>query len=176
MKKIEGLIVLCIFTISAAFAQSKTVSGTVADENGKPIPFATVSVKDKKAAVAADGDGKFYISNISAADALVISAAGYITKSINVGGQNVINVVLAAKSSTQLNEVVITALGIKRQPREIGYSTARIKSEELTQAKIIDIATGLSAKIAGLQVNLVNNSINPDVRIVSRGNHSLQGK
>src|SRR5258705_937504 len=175
MKKKTGLLVLYMLCCCLAFSQNKTISGTITDENGKSIPFATISVKGKKTSVSADGDGKFYISNISSSDVLVISAAGYSSKEIAAGNASSIDIVLIPKGSTQLSEVVVTALGIKRQPKEVGYSTARIKADELTQAIIIDIGTGLSAKIAGLQVNLVNNGINPDVRIISRGNHSLLG-
>jgi TonB-linked SusC/RagA family outer membrane protein len=147
----------------------------VRNEKGDPVPFASIVLKGRKTGVATDGDGQFKISNVSPGTVLVVSAAGYAPKELVTGNDAMYTVSLVSKGAEQLNEVVVTALGIKRQPREVGYSTARIKSEELTQAKIIDLGTGLSAKIAGLQVNLTNNGINPEVRIVSRGNHSLQG-
>jgi TonB-linked SusC/RagA family outer membrane protein len=159
----------------AAYAQNKTISGSVRNEKGDPVPFASVTIKGKRSGVSTDGDGKFILQNIATGTTLVVSATGYASNELLLDGNVAYIVTLTSKASEQLNEVVVTALGIRRQPREVGYSTARIKSEELTQAKIIDLGTGLSAKIAGLQVNLVNNGINPDVRIVSRGNHSLQG-
>ena len=75
----------------------------------------------------------------------------------------------------QLTEVVVTALGIRRQAKELGYSTSIINSDELNRAKVTNLATGLASKVAGLQVNLVNNGIKQDTRILLRGNRSIQG-
>lgn len=169
------LLVLLLCSLLATMAQNKNISGIVVNDKGEPVPFASIVWKGKKGGVSADADGRFVLQNVAKGTVLVISATGYTNKELVITDAGTYTVPLVAKGTEQLNEVVVTALGIRRQPREVGYSTAKIKSEELTQAKIIDLGTGLSAKIAGLQVNLVNNGINPDVRIVSRGNHSLQG-
>lgn len=169
------LLTVMVCSIYTVLAQMKSISGVILGAKGDPVPFASVIVKGKKYGLTADADGRFVMQNIAKGTVLIISATGYNATELVVGELSNYTVSLLSKGTEQLNEVVVTALGIRRQPREVGYSTAKIKSEELTQAKIIDLGTGLSAKIAGLQVNLVNNGINPDVRIVSRGNHSLQG-
>jgi TonB-linked SusC/RagA family outer membrane protein len=174
MKKL-GMLVGSLFLVFMTLAQNKNIKLIIRNEKDDPVPFATIIIKGKKVGYSADGDGIFAMPNNTKGATLIISAAGYVPKEFVLGDESIYTVTLTSKGTTQLNEVVVTALGVKRQPRELGVSTASIKSEELTQAKIINLATGLSAKVAGLQVNLVNNGINPDVRIVSRGNHSLQG-
>jgi TonB-linked SusC/RagA family outer membrane protein len=174
MKKLSMLLVSLSFVI-ISLAQNKNIKLIIRNEKGDPVPFASVAVKGKKTGAMADGDGLFTMQNNTKGTTLVISAVGYSLQELVLGDETIYTVSLSSKGTAQLSEVVVTALGVKRQPRELGVSTASIKSDELTQAKIINLATGLSAKIAGLQVNLVNNGINPDVRIVSRGNHSLQG-
>jgi len=82
---------------------------------------------------------------------------------------------VASSGVTTINEVVVTALGIRRQAKELGYSTFTIRSEELTMAKVTNVATGLAAKVSGLQVNLINNSVKADTRITLRGNRSILG-
>lgn len=173
MKKVIVIFLLLLCSTQVLFSQNKIVKGVITDENQKPIDGASVLIKGSKVGVAADSKGQFSIS-AKPSDILLISAIGFESKQQKVGTASVINISLLGTANT-IEDVVVTALGIKRQPKELGVSTARIKGDELTQAKIIDLSTGLSAKIAGLQVNLVNNGINPDVRIVSRGNHSLTG-
>jgi TonB-linked SusC/RagA family outer membrane protein len=175
MKKTTALLLLLMLFVAQAFAQNKNVTGTVTTEKGEPVSFASIVIKGKRSGVTADADGRFSLQNVPKGTTLVISGVGYLQQEIVFNNENTISVSLKSKGNDQLNEVIVTSLGIKRQPREVGFSTARIKADELTQAKIIDLATGLSAKIAGLQINLVNNGVNPDVRIVSRGNHSLAG-
>ena len=71
--------------------------------------------------------------------------------------------------------VVTTALGIQRQAKELGYATTKVNNKELTQAKVVNVATGLEGKVSGLQINLADNGVNPATRIVLRGNRSLTG-
>jgi TonB-linked SusC/RagA family outer membrane protein len=172
LKKMLFLISFIAFA-GIAFAQ-KTITGRVSNEKGDPVPFASVKLKGTKLGTSADENGQFRIQ-ARPGDVLQITSSGVEPKEISVGDDAVIFITMNSKANTQLNEIIVTALGVRRQPRELGVSTATIKADELTQAKITNLATGLSAKVAGLQVNLVNNGINPDVRIVSRGNHSLQG-
>lgn len=173
MRKFFLLFVFFSISVTSLFAQ-KTITGRVINEKGDPVPFASVKLKGTKLGTSADENGTFRIQ-AKAGDVLQISSSGVEPKDVVVGDAAAITITMNSKVNTQLNEVIVTALGVKRQPRELGVSTSTIKADELTQAKIISLATGLSAKVAGLQVNLVNNGINPDVRIVSRGNHSLQG-
>src|SRR5204863_8448927 len=126
-----------------------------------------------KNAVQADANGAFSIK-IGQNSKLVVTAAGHGTQTVTPSG-NSADITLTT-TETQMQEVVITtALGIQRQAKELGYATAKVTNKELTQAKVIDVATGLAGKVSGLQVNLTNNSVNPATRVVLRGNRSLTG-
>ncbi|HMH34536.1 MAG TPA: SusC/RagA family TonB-linked outer membrane protein, partial [Puia sp.] len=83
--------------------------------------------------------------------------------------------VTVSRQTSNLTEVVVTSLGIQRQAKELGYATAKVNNKELTQAKVIDVSTGLQGKVSGLQVNLTNNGVDPATRIVLRGNRSITG-
>ena len=165
MKKLFSCL-LALFFYAGLFAQNGTIAGRISNEKGDPVPFASVKIKGSKSATSADENGFFRIQ-AKKGDVLQISSSGVTAKDEVVGDATLLAVTMTSKANSQLNEVIVTALGVKRQPRELGVSTATIKADELTQAKIVNLATGLSAKVAGLQVNLVNNGINPDVRIVS---------
>lgn len=164
------LMLLCSVIV---FAQNRTITGKVTNEKGEPVPFSSVVIKGSVKGISTDSEGNFKLE-AKRGDILVVSATGLLPKEFTVGDENVIDVTLTVQRSN-LSEVVVTALGIKRQPKELGYSTTKIGSQELTQAKVTNIATGLAAKVSGLQINLVNNGVKPDVRITLRGNRSLLG-
>jgi len=175
MKKILfSLLAALLFLAMDATAQTRSVSGTITDAVGNPVPFATVKIKGSRQGVSADANGAYVIHKVSEGATLVISSVGFDTKEVQATG-NVLNVALV-RNSKELSEVVVTtALGIKRQPKELGYATVKLNNDEVTQAKGTNIATGLAAKVSGLQINLVNNSVKPDVRITLRGNRSILG-
>jgi TonB-linked SusC/RagA family outer membrane protein len=173
MRKIVGLLVFMLFIGVVARAQGK-ISGTVRDQNGDPVPFATVNVKGTKVSVAADASANFTIPAKSG-DVLVITAVGLQNQEVTVGNSLTVTVVLT-RTTGNINDVVVTtALGIQRQSKELGYSTAKVTARDLTQAKVTNVGTGLAAKVSGLQVNLINNGVKPDIRITLRGNRSILG-
>ncbi len=146
----------------------KTISGKVTDEKGNPIPFATVSVGP--VGLSADANGNYAI-NARQGDVLKYSAAGFEAKESRVANNQTMNAVIP--TTPALEEVVVTAIGVRRQMREVGYSTTTIKSEELNQPKVTNVATGLAAKVSGLQINGVNNGVASDTRITLRGERSI---
>jgi TonB-linked SusC/RagA family outer membrane protein len=175
MKKLlQSLFILC-FTFFTAAAQERTISGTVtSSEDGLPIPGTSVKIKEvPKSGVATGADGKFTIKVPANGKTLVISSIGFAPREIPATGSG-IKVVLSPDSKT-LGEVVVTALGIQRTKKSTGYSNENLTSKELTDAKVVNLATGLQSKVSGLQVNLLNNGVNPSTRIVLRGNRSLTG-
>jgi len=173
MRKIVSILTLVLFTSVAAWAQGK-ISGTVRDQNGDPVPFATVNVKGTKVSVAADANANFTIVAKSG-DVLSVSAVGLETAQITVGNTSVINVVMNRTSNVVSDVVVTTALGVQRQAKSLGYSTTKIGNTQLNEAKVTNVASGLSGKVSGLTVNLVNNGVKPDVRITLRGIRSFLG-
>ena len=173
MRKFLTLSAVLVLCSVLAFAQTKVVTGKVTDQQGQPIPFATIRIKGSKQGVSADAEGNYSI-RVNPNQTLIVSGTGISTKEISVGDGTSVNVQVS-RSSTNLTEVVVTSLGVQRQSKELGYATAKINNKELTQAKVTDISTGLAGKVSGLQVNLTNNSVNPTTRVVLRGNRSITG-
>ncbi len=176
MRKFLTLLTVLILSSSLVYAQTRTISGKITDGKGDAVAFASVKIKGTKKGTAADGNGFFTIAVEKTGEVtLVISAQGFETKEVPVGSSNVLDVSLK-QSTTQLQEVVVTTgLGIKRQSREVGYSTAAIGNTELNQAKVINAATGLTGKVSGLLIQTGDNSVNPQVRVTLRGNRSILG-
>lgn len=155
-------------------AQTRIISGKVTEKSGDVVPFATVAVKGLKSSVVAGADGAYSI-HAKTGDVIVVTAVGFQDGEATVGSDNVLNIVLTKTANTLNDVVVTTALGIQRQAKELGYSTTRVTSADLTQAKVTNVATGLAGKVSGLQINLVNNGVKPDVRVTLRGNRSILG-
>ena len=157
----------------SVFAQTKTTTGRITDQQGQPVPFATILIKGTKTAASADADGNFTIK-AKPGDILVVSGAGMTAKEASVTGSGPVNVQVSRKESN-MTEVVVTALGIQRQAKELGYSTAKVSGKELTQAKPISAVNGLTGKVSGLQVSTTNNGVFAPTRVTLRGNRSLTG-
>ena len=176
-KQVLSLFMFLFLGLSQLMAQNKNVTGKViGSDDGLPIPGVSVRIKGTTKASVTASNGNFTISATPDA-VLQFSFLGYITQEITVGSQTAISVKLASDSK-QLNEVVVTtALGIKRKAKEIGYATQEVKGAALTASRPTNLATGLSGKVAGLQINQANNQIDAgdQVRVVLRGNRSFTG-
>lgn len=156
---------------------SQTVSqiqGVVFDETGEPLIGASVQLKGAKMVTVTDIDGKFVIRNSVSHPVLIISYVGYKTQEVAVKGSGEVKVVMEP-SSEQLDEVVVTALGIKRQAKALGYAVQDIKGDAMTEARENNIVNSLSGRIAGLQVTGSGSGSNGSSRIIIRGNNSLSG-
>ena len=137
--------------ISAVAQQSiKTISGTITDSNGEPIIGANVLEKGSTNGTITDINGKFSLS-VPDKSTLIISYIGYVSKAIIVGNQTVFNIQLT-EDTQNLNEVVVTALGIKREEKALGYAVQKVKGDNLTIVKSVDVGTAITGKIAGLNV------------------------
>ena len=173
MRRFLALFMMLILSGVLTFAQNRIVTGRVTDDKGNPVAGATVRLKGSKKGTAADADGNYSI-NAPKGSTLVVSGVGFASKDIPVADAGAVNVTVT-RSGTELTGVVVTGFGQRRQAKQLGYSTAQIGNTELNQAKVTNIATGLAAKVSGLQVNLVNNGVKPDTRITLRGNRSILG-
>ncbi len=176
MKKLFLLIVLFVFAgVSALMAQTKAISGTVTSsvEGEGAIPGVSVSVKGTTIGAITDINGKYSIPNVPQdATTLVFSFVGMKTSEVEINGRSVVDVVLES-DLVGLNEVVVTALGIKREKREITYQTQKVGNEELAAAQPTRATAALAGKVAGLQINVQDNSVNPSTQIVLRGFRSI---
>ena len=154
--------------------QQALVTGTITGKDGNPIPGASISVRGTQRGVSTNAKGEFQIK-AEPGDVLVISAVGYGTTTRTIhSASDVINLTLQEQSG-QLTDVVVTALGIKREARSLGYSDQKVSGQDMIQADPPNIATGLIGKAAGLDVSIPNGVEGSSSRIVIRGNNSLLG-
>ncbi len=158
--------------ISTGPEQPKTVTGTVVDKDNEPLIGVAVRVQGTTLAAATDFDGNFVLNNVPADAVLEVSYVGMQTQFVSLDGRSVINVVLQ-DDSEMLQEVVVTALGIKRDKKALGYAIQELKSEDIIGSREMNVANALSGKITGLQVIKSNNGPGGSSKIVIRGNSSV---
>ncbi len=152
-----------------AFSQTKTVTGRVTDGNGEPVPHATIKVKGSNKGVAADQNGNFSIQADSKT-ILVISAAGFDLQEIPVGASDILAVNL--KSSANMEEVVVTALGIRRSKNTLPYAAQQVKGDDVSKLRTGNAVAALSGKVSGVQITQ-GNGIGTSTNVVVRGVKSL---
>src|SRR5450432_4321950 len=165
-----GILFTCAFHLCA---QVHLVSGSVTGLDGNPVPSATISASPGNSNTVTDENGRFKIS-VAENTVLTITSVGFETKEVQIKNQSAIYITLAPKAKW-LNDVVVTALGIMRKEKDIGYSTTLVRGRDLVQARPISVANGLTGKVSGMQVNTVNNGVFAPTRIILRGNRSLTG-
>jgi iron complex outermembrane receptor protein len=150
------------------------ITGKVTDDQGAPLPGATVKVKGTNAATSTDVNGDFRISVPGKSAVLVVSFIGYNLQEVTVGEKSNITISLSPAVGA-LNSVVVTALGIKREARSLGYSAQTISGVDMDKVNPPNIATGLMGKVAGLNITQPNGVEGASTRIVIRGNNNLYG-
>lgn len=149
MRKIVSFLFLLLLSASVALAQSRTITGKVVDENGNPVPFASVKVKDGKSGVSADANGVFVIKAALGSN-LVISSVGYANKEITVNAETV--TISMVRTQETISEVVVTtAFNIKKDQRTTPYSAQVIKSDALNIIPQSNLNDALAGKVAGVQ-------------------------
>lgn len=168
------LFVFCLFAFQGIQAQT-TVKGVVTDaKSGEALPGVNIIVKGTTNGVSSDLDGKYSINVPSKSTILVFSYVGYVTKEVVVSGSTTIDVSLA-ENANQLGEVVVTALGIKREKKSLTYSAQTVSVGELSEARSLNVANSLSGKVAGLNFSTTGSGVGGSSRITLRGNRSLTG-
>ncbi|CAM1368931.1 TonB-linked outer membrane protein, SusC/RagA family [Tenacibaculum sediminilitoris] len=147
--KFNGILTLLLaLIVQISFAQEKTISGTVSDETG-PLPGVNVLKKGTTLGVETDFNGKFSI-NANTGDVLTFSFVGMKTIEKTVGSSNTMNITMS--SDNILDEVVVTALGIKREKKSLGFAQQTVKAEQLTQTREVDINNSIAGRVAGVQI------------------------
>ena len=158
--------------------QKKRITGQVLDEQGEPLIAATVAIKGTTEKALTDIDGKYTIMTGEASPVIVVSYMGYQTKEVavrwtmNNGEWSLTNVTLE-ENSEQLDEVIVTALGIKREKKMLGYAVQDLKSEQLNLTGDPSVTSALSGKIAGVEMNSAPTGLGGSTKITIRGNSSL---
>lgn len=171
--KFNGFLILLIVLASQlTFAQERTVSGTISDYAGLPLPGVSVLVKGTKYGTQTDFDGKYAIKATSS-QVLVFSYIGMKTQEVMASSSS-INVKLK-EDSVELEEVVITALGVKREKKSLGYGVAVVSSDDLIRSGENNVIEGLAGKAAGVQINGSAGLPGASSKILIRGAKSISG-
>ena len=171
MKKISLILVTLLMTCAYAIAQ-RTVTGTIADSDGEPLISASVLVKGTTTGTISDLDGNFTLEVPTDATTLVASYTGYGTKEIDITGVSKIDIVL--EEGTLLDEVLVTALGIEREKKSLGYAAQEVGGEELTRVKDVNFINSLSGKVAGVDIRR-SSTLGGSSSVIVRGFTSLRG-
>lgn len=171
MKRTLFLTVLS-FLVALLGHSQEVFKGKVLDENQVPLPGATVLAKGTTNGVATDFDGNFGIALSSNENILVVSYIGYLSKEVDISGLATTTIVLEPDSQ-QLDEVVVTALGIERQKKSLGYASQELDNEEVVQAREPNLLNGISGKVAGLQITNSPSGLGGSARVSIRGDASL---
>lgn len=152
--------------------EKKQVKGTVTDDTGVPLPGVNVIVKGTTHGSITDLDGHYSLE-VSESNILIFSFVGFDSKEVTVTNKTEINVSLAPQVD-ELEEVVVTAFGIEKEKKSIGYSVQEVKSDELTDTRTTNVGANLSGKIAGVQVN-PSGGLGGSVSVRVRGSSSISG-
>jgi TonB-linked SusC/RagA family outer membrane protein len=173
MKKIYFLMVFSLGLIASVIAQDRTVSGRITSaEDGSPLPGVTVVVKGTTTGTITDTDGNYRLSVPQDGQVLVFSFIGFATYETEIGSRNDISIQMNPET-TQLGEVVVTAVGIETNKAQLGYSIENVKADDIIAAKEPNLVTALTGKVAGVQVVSSAGSPGASANIRIRGSTSI---
>ncbi|MDR6562028.1 MULTISPECIES: SusC/RagA family TonB-linked outer membrane protein [unclassified Arcicella] len=164
-------LMFCSFT---SMTQDLVVKGTVTDKTNSAVPGVAVQIKGTNQGTNTDATGNYKISIPSNAT-LIFSSIGYVTQEIVVGGKSIINVSLVDETKN-LEEVVVTALGIKKEAKKLGYATASVNAEQITTNRQVNFMNGLQGKMAGVNITSLGTGPAGTSKIRIRGQSSFNGQ
>ena len=172
--KFSGILTLLLaFVVQFTFAQEKSISGTVSDNSGMPLPGVNIIVKGTTNGTQTDFDGNYSI-NASSGNILTFTYVGLKSVQITVGAANTINVTME-EDAALLDEVIVTAQGIKREKKALGYAVSEVSAEELENRTEGDVARVLSGKASGVQITSASGTSGSATNVVIRGYTSITG-
>ncbi|WP_240315563.1 SusC/RagA family TonB-linked outer membrane protein [Aquimarina longa] len=166
------LIFLAVLVTQLAVAQESAITGKVTDSGGLALPGVNITIKGTNSGTQTDFDGMYAIQ-APQGSVLLFSYLGFADQEVTVGAQNTINIQLEV-SASELDEIVVTALGISRDKKSLGYSTQEVDGEDLNNVKSGNFVNALSGKASGIQIRK-NNNLGGSTNVVIRGNASLTG-
>lgn len=168
-----AIVALLVSTVQSIAQEQKVITGNVADVSGESLPGVNVSVKGTTTGTITDIDGNFTLSATNS-DVLLISFIGYKPREIAVGEQTEIEVTLE-EDVQDLGEVVITALGIKREKKALGYSVTEVKADDIAKNGEMNPIASLAGKVAGVDITQTSAGPSGSKRVVIRGISELEG-
>ncbi|MBJ6116984.1 SusC/RagA family TonB-linked outer membrane protein [Pontibacter sp. BT310] len=176
MKKLILLSLVMLLTLSQeAFAQGRTVTGKVTDQaTGQPLPGVAVIVQGTTVGTSTNVEGAYTINVPAGGTALQFRYIGYETTTREIGNASTIDVALGVNAQ-QLQEVVVTALGVEREERSLGYSASTVQSEEITRARATSPMNSLQGKVAGVNITTASGQPGASTKVILRGYSSIGG-
>ncbi|MEJ7828561.1 MAG: SusC/RagA family TonB-linked outer membrane protein [Segetibacter sp.] len=171
MRKIV-LLTMLILTTVLAFSQSRFITGRILDDKGEPVTGASVTIKGTTTGVSASSSGDFRI-NAKSGDVLVISATNFSGTQVTVGNDESVSVRLN-RGGEQLSEVVVTALGIRRNRNQVAYAAQQVSGEEVSKTRSSNFINNLSGKVSGLELRQTN-TLGGSTNVTLRGTKSITG-
>ncbi len=174
MRKLLSIIAMLVVSVTMLMAQNRTVTGSVTSaEDGEPVIGATVIVPGTNTGTVTDLDGKFSLNVPANAKQLTISYVGMASQTVNIRN-NKVTVYLEADDKI-LDDVVVTAMGLKKSEKSLGYSAQTLKDEELTVGKVTDVTSAMAGKIAGVQISSTSGDPGQANSVIIRGISSING-
>lgn len=171
MRKLALMLAALIGCYALSYAQTRTVTGQVKDTKGDPVPFANITVKGTTNGVSADANGNFKI-DVKEGETLVISSTSFSEQEIKVGAGS--NLAITMQPQGNLQEVVVTALGITRSKNTLPFAAQKIQGTDVSQSRGSNFASNLSGKVSGLEIRQTN-TMGGSTNVLLRGNKSLTG-
>ena len=171
---VEGTNILLTRRPAAPQSRAVSVSGRVTDASGQPIVGASVIVRGTTVGVSTDTEGRFALEvpSPAASQTLEVSYLGYETAAVPVGSRTSFEVTLQ-ESSSEIEQVVVTALGIKRQEKALSYNVQQVAASDITLVKDANFMNSLSGKVAGVTINASSSGVGGATKVVLRGNKSI---
>ena len=164
---------MCIF--SATFAQTRQITGKVTGTDNQVVVSATIKIKASNTATITGADGTFSLKAPNGSFVLQVSSVGFASKEVAVSASQAIVNVSLMEQSTDLNEVVVTALGIKREKKSLTYASQQLAGEEIRRAAGPNFMEALSGKVAGIDIKVSASGVGGSTKAVLRGARSLSG-
>jgi TonB-linked SusC/RagA family outer membrane protein len=164
---------LWVLFFSTASLSAQTITGSVVDESGNPLTRATVVESTTNNGVLTDAEGKFSIELTGVSNQLTVSYVGYQTMTVEAESGSPMSIVLY--EGVGLDEVVVSALGISREKKSLGYSVTEVGGGDLSRVKESNVASNLAGRVAGVVVYKNTSGVGGAARVIIRGNNSLSG-
>ncbi|MEP7111306.1 MAG: carboxypeptidase-like regulatory domain-containing protein, partial [Ferruginibacter sp.] len=174
LKALIATPIMMLLCLTSVFAQT-TIKGKVIDAAGKSLPGVSVIQRGSKNGTVTDPSGNYSLVLTNNNSVIIFSSTGFETKSEAVGGRNSINITLTAQDKA-MDEVIVTALGIRRQSRKLGYAASTVIVDEITQNRTTNVMTSLEGKIAGLDIAPPTAGAGASNRIRLRGQSGFNGQ
>lgn len=167
------ILLLLLFPVTSLFAQTKTLTGIVKDSANQPLAAATVSVKGERISTITNEDGRFNLTVPSRDVVLEVSYTGYNTVTFPVNGSQTDVSITLQQGNNTITDVVVTALGIRKDERKLGYAVTTVNGNQLNKARETNVALSLSGQVAGLNIHGVSGGPGGSARILLRGMPSM---